>query len=89
MPADAFGRARGRTQPVGLLSSHPPASQVPPVQVFKVPRATRVSGKEVKQRLTPGSSGRREREAYRWGFPALGETLLTVVGSDPKAQARL
>ena len=35
MPADAFGRAPGRTQPVGCLSSHPPASQVPPVQVFK------------------------------------------------------
>ena len=35
MPADAFGRARGRTQPVGRLSSHPPASQVPPVQVFR------------------------------------------------------
>ena len=33
------------------LSSHPPASQVPPVQVFKVPQATRVSGKEEKQRL--------------------------------------
>ena len=89
MPADAFGRASGRTQPVGCLSSHPPASQVPPVQVFKGSSGHTCFLQRREAKSHSWKLGERRKGGLQMGIPCpRGDSVYNCVKC-PKAQARL